>query len=217
MFFSILLSIAAGVIPASRKMDNFCAMTSGQFLESEALVQRIDFANPDTALLDAAVFHLTNAERKRYGLKPLAFSQALYRSAQAHNKEMILHGYLEHENLRGLGFFDRIRRQDKSFMAGAENIATILPLKAGGHIQYSYKKRNGKYEFFTMDGKPIPVETYKGMAAKLVKSWMDSPGHKKNILNKELTHIGCSIVLPNSLFQSHHIPLCYGTQDFGAF
>jgi uncharacterized protein YkwD len=215
--YSLVLSIAFGTFPAGQKTDALCNMSSMDFLLQTSLDKTVDYSNPDTSILDAAIFHLTNVERKRIGLKALKFSKALYKSSMLHNAEMIRHGYLSHQNKRGMDFFDRILQQDKSFRMGAENIATILPFKVGASVKYTYKKRNGKFEYHTLDGKPLLLETYRTMATKLVANWMNSPGHKKNILNKELTHIGCSLIISANIYASSQISLCYGTQDFGGY
>jgi len=35
--------------------------------------------------------------------------------------------------------------------------------------------------------------TYRGFAREVVRSWMESPGHRANIVNPSLAYLGCSV------------------------
>jgi uncharacterized protein YkwD len=41
-------------------------------------------------------------------------------------------------------------------------------------------------------GSPEPAFTYGTYAAFLVEKWMNSPGHRANLLNPEFTYLGCA-------------------------
>ena len=217
MLMSLILCLA-GVAPAQSKIVNYCeALSAESFLQLEALDKTIDFKSLDTALLDAAVFHYTNLERRKKGKPALLFSMALYRAAQLHTLEMIQTQRLSHTNKKGKGFRDRIVALDKNFSVTGENIANIHPLMVKNSQAYTYQKVNGEYRFYHSNGKEIKAETYRTLAQKLVKAWMDSPGHKENILDTDYTHVGCCIIMPSGMFSSTDIKLCWGAQDFGAY
>ena len=48
---------------------------------------------------------------------------------------------------------------------------------------------------------------HKKLAKNLVDGWMDSPGHRANILNAQLRHIGVGV--------AHSDNYIYATQNFG--
>jgi uncharacterized protein YkwD len=58
--------------------------------------------------------------------------------------------------------------------------------------------------------KPIPYQTYRSFAERMVKNWMDSPGHRDNLLNPQFDRIGIGIV--SGVFRKFHA--LYITQNF---
>jgi len=108
------------------------------------------------------VLRLTNIERARKGVRPLAWDETLARAARYHAADMAHDGYFNHASfdrkdgkLVSLGIeFARIRRFDGK--GSAENIA-ITPTDS---------------------------------AENVVKRWMASPGHKANILNPGNVRVG---------------------------
>lgn len=101
------------------------------------------------------VVTLTNAERARHGLRPLAADARLARAAQEHSADMVARGFFAHESPDGRQVWDRATAAGYAYRKVAENIA------AGQRT-----------------------------AAEVVAGWMASPGHRRNILDGELTQIG---------------------------
>jgi len=50
-----------------------------------------------------------------------------------------------------------------------------------------------------LPGSPQCDYTYAGLASSIVQSWMDSPGHRLNLLDPDVTSIGCSARLAHEL------------------
>lgn len=105
------------------------------------------------------VLTLTNNERNKNGLNPLAWNDSLAELAKLHCDDMIARDFFAHDNPDGETPFDRMKKYGISYWTAGENIA------AG---QYS----------------PEAV----------VESWMNSEGHRKNIMNPDFQYLGVSVV-----------------------
>lgn len=122
------------------------------------------------------VHSLTNAERAAAGVPPLARDAALDGIAQAHADDMAARGYFSHDTPEGAGPSDRAA--------------------ASG---YSCKKPSGMYTW-TGIGENIHYAggSYmytEGVAAGAVDWWMDSPGHRENILDGRYDRLGVGIAI----------------------
>lgn len=104
------------------------------------------------------VLELTNAEREKYGLKPLVWNEALAELARAHSKDMAERNFFDHYNPDGESPFDRMKAAGIQYMAAAENVAA---------------------------GQASPEA--------VMDSWMNSQGHRANILNPKLEELGVGL------------------------
>ncbi|MGV4983761.1 CAP domain-containing protein [Streptomyces sp. NRAIS4] len=111
---------------------------------------------PDALSRTAAeVLALTNAERGRAGLPPLAVDPLLTAAAQAHCADMVARDFYDHTSPDGSQPWDRAAAAGSQRRTIGENIAC---------------------------GQRSPAE--------VVSGWMNSPGHRANILKREFGHIG---------------------------
>ncbi|MFF3378711.1 CAP domain-containing protein [Streptomyces sp. NPDC002680] len=122
----------------------------------------------------AEVTDLTNRERARAGLPPLATDALLTRAAQAHSTDMVVRQFYSHTGPDGSQPWDRAAAAGSTRRTIGENIAC---------------------------GQRSPAE--------VVEGWMNSPGHRANILKREFTHIGIG-------FAGGGKAGTYWTQLFGA-
>ncbi len=119
-------------------------------------------ANGDVAALAAEVIRLTNAERRKRGLEPLAPNRNLARAAQFHADFMARNDCFAHRCPQEPPLAHRVGRAGYAYRGVAENIAA---------------------------GAPTPTD--------VVRGWMDSPGHRANILSPEMREIGIGYALLN--------------------
>lgn len=105
--------------------------------------------------LEQQVLTLTNQERAKEGLKPLATDTKLMNAAREKSTDMRTGNYFSHTSPTLGSPFDRMKALGIEYRAAAENIA-------------------------------MGQRT----ADEVVKAWMDSPGHRANIMNGTFTHIG---------------------------
>ena len=179
------------------KHSDYHNLSDNAFLGLPALGADVNPDTTDTALLDKAVLVMTNRERVRHGLKPFSFHPKLREMATCHSEQMRLHRFCGHENpaegrYRTLG--DRLEAVKDSHFAGfrciGENIAQYPALKSGPTFFVVYDAR-GQPHCRDQDGKPLRPYTCLEYAEAVVKGWMDSPGHRANILNPDFEYIGC--------------------------
>ena len=118
------------------------------------------------ATIEQAVLRLTNDARAGRRLAALEPSAALAAIARRHSQDMLDRGYFDHCTPEGLHSSDRIARGGLDFDATGENI---------------YMVRNATVR---------PAD----LASAMVKGWMNSRGHRANILTPDYRVIGVGIV-----------------------
>ncbi len=116
-------------------------------------------------LVRAAVLCLHNRERARHGLPRLRENPLLRRAAERHTDNMVSERFFDHTSPSGSTMLDRIRR------TGYTKRARSWAL--GENIAW------GSGSFAT--------------AAQIHRSWMKSPGHRANILERSFREIGIGI------------------------
>ncbi len=174
----------------------FANYTPESFAQCKPPNERIDPDKVDLDLLSAAIFHETNRRRQEHGFKPLKYLPTLRQAAAVQAEIMMKKGTIEHVNpgrpkLRSP--LDRYRALglDPQFLA--ENVATISGLEyRSGEEVYVQMDEGARRLSRTPDGQPIQMRTYLEFARALLTEWMNSPEHRKNILESDARFLGCS-------------------------
>ncbi len=149
----------------------------------------------DPVRIDQAIAHFTNEARCRNGLPALLADPALREAA-----------IIQADNMTALDQFSHVTSapgaetmQQRFDMAGvtyrraAENIIT------GFFMQYvarsSYYTEDAELCLFVDydTGRPLQRHTYATLGEALVMRWMDSPGHRANILTPGITRHGAAM------------------------
>jgi uncharacterized protein YkwD len=112
----------------------------------------------------SSVLCLLNRIRTHYDLHPLAYNKALRTSASAHSVSMVLHGYFAHEGPGG-SMDHRISRA--GYLASGGQFVIGEDIGGGGGLL----------------GSPIAV----------VRDWMHSPPHRRNILDPQFRDAGVGV------------------------
>lgn len=204
----------------NKHIDYYTGYNSNTFFAISDLQRRVPkfFANAE--LLNAAIFWLTNLEREKNGLPQFKFRGKLMQMATLHSEQMRQHKFFDHENKYDSRFktlSDRLEHvKDNSFqgfMSFAENIADCPVIKANESFTYSIK--NGVVHFYTMAGNEFFPYTYSEMAQSVVDSWMNSPGHRANIMNPDYRYLGCGCAPYEDKKEGYSITYFKLTQNFG--
>ncbi len=167
-----LVDSVARLFPEERAPDSFGAMTATSTPQAnrETLDEREARARLETETkvseIEQKVHIGINVERTRNGNASLRWDQQLAAVARAHSEDMVNRGYFDHDTPEGLGPSDRIDRAGYSCWKNthygvAENLAIETAL-----------------------GDPDRT------AAEAVRGWMNSPGHRTNLLGRQYDRTG---------------------------
>ena len=105
--------------------------------------------------LESGLFARVNAVRRSRGLRALTISRSLSAAANYHSRQMIQYGFFEHESRGGGAFWKRVER-----FYGSRGYRSW---EVGENLAY---------------GSPDLG------AAATVRMWMNSPGHRENLLGR---------------------------------
>lgn len=118
------------------------------------------------------MLELVNADRAANGLRPVAWDETAAEAGQQHSEEMVQFGYMSHWNMDGYGPEYRYSRAG-GLDTAQENVYRLVH----------------QWE----DGRGAPVDDWEKVVAGAQQAWMNSPGHRANILAPEHTHLGAGI------------------------
>ncbi len=183
-FFSICFH--AVVSQSSWKAEMYEQYDHESFASFAPANQRIDFNNIDYALLNAAIFFETNRQRVLNGVAPGNYAVALEKIAFEHSYDMVRLDFFSHTSVvpEKADMSDRMASVGVSNSAGGENIAITFGIEyEAGRSVYSPSTNGSSYFSYEYRGAPILNCTYNSLAKAALVQWMNSPGHRANILN----------------------------------
>ena len=128
-------------------------------------------ANPHAVAYTAArsaTLCLLNRERRKRGLRSLRYNRRLATAAGRHAKDMVRRGYFAHDSLDGRDFVDRIMRT--RYIRGRRGGWALGENLAWGSGDLATPR-------------------------SIVRAWMRSRSHRRNILNRRFREIGVALVL----------------------
>lgn len=159
------------------------------------------------------ILHYTNAEREVAGLRSLIHDPAISTIAREHSRNMTkfglyheIHGKDPTDRALEAGYNCRAYRGDGSYSFGlSENI-------------YEYPKIT---EWSTMSTKIVPTSFHSDqtMAFALVQGWMNSSGHRRNILDSSARRIGVGVAIREHRIARSaglHQETAFATQNFSS-
>jgi uncharacterized protein YkwD len=162
------------------------------FAELPEALARIDMSRIDYPLLHAAIFYETNRRRALNALPEFGHSPALEVAAKGHSDDMVKYGFFDHTSfVKG-----KETMQKRLALAGIVNAASAENIAESFGIEYSAGKtvytpdQNGGYFSYSYKGKKIENHTYLGFAKAVLSQWMNSPGHRANILTRGYKYLG---------------------------
>ncbi len=153
----------------------------------------------DKSWLERRIHVLINIERRRAGLRPLALNRKLSAIARRHSRDMADRDYFSHmtpggrsplDRYRESGFACRVREGGRIYL-GAENI-----FQNDLYSSIEYIDGRAYYNWNSMEE----------IARSTVEGWMESPGHRRNILTRAFRSEGIGVAIRNGKV--------YITQDF---
>lgn len=150
--------------------------------------------------LDRAIRAEVNYHRCRAGLSKLGNAgQNLAKQAKKHSQWMARSQQLTHRStVPGAATLkQRVRASGVKFKTGSENIGMVHRFQ----IDNRRFKINGQCQFATYEGQSLPAHSYASLARHVVNLWMNSPGHRKNILDRRVKRVSTAIAFdPNAQY-----------------
>jgi uncharacterized protein YkwD len=207
VFFFIFLS--AGQLVS----QDYYNMKSSDFAALSELDKPVKNGDKALVLLEAAVYHYINIEREKKRLKPLIYDAPLQQAARFHSEQMCEKKFFSHtgKDPKMKSPHQRIIHFGGKFKTTGENIVEdFLFEEVQADVIITPQ------EFYTESDKVKTYPyTYRQLAQILVKSWMKSPPHKANILDKSYTHGAIGISLCPADGKKHKDFRVLATQCFG--
>jgi uncharacterized protein YkwD len=129
------------------------------------------------AEIEQAIFQRVNQERAAAGLPALSYNGTMEYYARVKSKDMGDRGYFDHKDPEGRLITDQMKADGVSYSAWGENIAYIQGSKDNA-----------------------------ALATQFMDNWMNSPGHRANILSPNFSSIGIGVYKVGNTY--------YATQEF---
>ena len=137
-------------------------------VENELFAPSVD---PDPRAVEEHIFKQTNEQRTTHSdADPLEYNEQAARKARAHAEDMAAKEYMNHTSLDGETAFERY-----SFCYSGENIV--------------------KNTLRSLDRNADKATAEAELGEFLVERWMDSPGHRENILNAAFESLGVGVAI----------------------
>ncbi len=166
------------------------------FYSFKPVNETIDIKNIDYALLNAAVFYVSNHYREKNNLAPFIHNENLENAASGHSFDMVNYSFFSHTSpvKNKQQFAERMRTAGVTrFGEAAENIAQNYIFDYDYERGYFGTYEGEKPNFTYSNGEKVKIHTYLSLAQAILAQWMRSRGHRENILNRNLTHLGCGL------------------------
>ncbi len=178
----------------------------------------IDLAHFRPDLAARAIFEESNRQRSAAGLPKLAPLAGAQTAARWQAQTMAQAGAISHVNSSDRTrrtLEDRIRANGITFRFIAENVAVNFAINYEARRPvYQRKGPAGEMLFsYTGDGPALPPHTYASFARAIVSQWMNSSGHRQNLLSRKAKYLGCA-ALPGLRDQHAGLGSIYGAQVF---
>ena len=124
--------------------------------------------------IETYIFQYTNEERLANGVSQLSLNPCLSTTARDHSADMAANDFFSHDNLRG---------EDPSERAARHGCPTTKPMGGGYWIGVG-ENIGWTYNIGS---------TSQDVARAMMDGWMNSPGHRQNILNPQYSSIGIGV------------------------
>jgi uncharacterized protein YkwD len=180
--------------PSSRSTIDNSEITSPVTISSPHVT--LPQTKGDISTIEQRIFAYTNQERQQQGLPALQWDEALASIARDHSQDMATNNFFSHTNLRG---------QDPTERASAAGYAIRRDL-GGNRYSVGIGENIGKMPTGNVIGQGYVNNDPESIARAMVQAWMESPGHRQNILNTQYVRIGVGVAYDGTYY--------LGTQNF---
>lgn len=146
----------------------------------------------DPLLLEKKIHFLVNAEREKRKLKKLEWNEKLAVISRKHSADMAKRNYFSHKSPEGM---DPTARGKESGFSCQKKYGSLIRSGIGENIfqnhiykSVTYIGENAYYDYRTLDE----------ITETTVEGWMESDGHRENILDSGYDSEGIGVVISDS-------------------
>jgi uncharacterized protein YkwD len=194
------------------------ASTAAPARETPAENDAIDPVHFRDEVAARAIFNESNRQRVAAGLPALGPLPAAQKIAQWQAQFMAQTGSISHVNTLDpsrRNIDDRARAAGIAYRFLAENVAMNFAIDyQSGRPIMTRRGPAGEWVFsYSPNGPPLPFHTYAGLARVVVTQWLNSAGHRRNLLSRDAQYLGCAAA-PGLRDLSHGLGNIYCAQVF---
>lgn len=164
---SIAAALAAATVAASLAAAAPASAVSARAAQAACPAAAAAPGRGDLEQLERTTLCLVNLERRGRGLRRLRGNGRLDRAAVGHSRDMVRRDFFDHVSPGGASMADRIRKAGYLRRARSYAVAENIAWGTGSLA--------------------TPL--------RIVRSWMRSPGHRANILNRGFEEMGVGVAL----------------------
>lgn len=193
--FGLTLLAPAWLQAAKVTSRDLVRLSPDEFAELPEVKAMIDPERLDRDLMAAAIFHETNRWRRRLGLPAFKHRMKLDEAADVQATFGSLMPTVGHVNSLPAQASPMARVLAVGYTPGlvAENVALTPVLDAAEETSFAMEGEGEAKKFFDpKSGRELRPHSYASFAARVLVQWMNSPGHRANIANRDLRYLGCS-------------------------
>jgi uncharacterized protein YkwD len=141
--------------------------------------------------VELKVHLLTNEERVRHSLRPLAYDPKLAGVARRHSQDMAELDYFAHENLRGQSPTDRA---DQARYTCRKDYVSYYTIGIAENVFQTWLYSSSTT---SLNGLVVSRDymTMEEVASQVVTGWINSPGHRQNILKPTYDREGIGLAV----------------------
>lgn len=191
LLLTAALLSSAGLVENWNYNSYYSSMNWKAFSLSRQGKQPINFNNINSELVCAGIFYATNQIRQNFNLPLFKYSRALQKAAFVHSQDMVTRGFMGHYSpVPGRRSpSDRVRLYGQWEHTVGENVADTFGIQYQTGTSFQPPAQPGD-PIRDMEGNVIPNHTYWSFGTSVVSQWMNSPGHRRNILNPKFLVLG---------------------------
>ncbi|GJQ60460.1 MAG: CAP domain-containing protein [Candidatus Scalindua sp. AMX11] len=192
-------------------------VTYKNFREYSEFNEVVNPKNFKPEILNAAIFFATNEIRSKKRLSILDYHPLLEAAATLHSEEMVNKNFFGHTNKKNKRLEEP---EDRAKVAGIVNASIAENVMEGFIINYKSGDKvvaQGPGEFSKQNSNQLlPAHTYLTLADQLLANWMNSKGHRANILSNKAVQLGCGTAF-YKMQNFNDMPAVKATQNFQWF
>lgn len=142
----------------------------------------------DRRLVERHIYEMTNQERRLAGVEVLVRDESIDVIAYEHSADMAARGYFAHDTPEGL---DPSGRAERTGYECRKDYGSYYTTGLAENIWQGYT-----YSSYMTAGAPSSYTWLEGeeeLARQAVRGWMESPGHRENMLDPQYDRIGVGV------------------------